>query len=255
MAPVAERNPFRPGPGTWPPVLAGRDDERAALQRIAEDLLAHRADPIHLMEAPRGMGKTVLLLYLERSAPSGLTVVRTSAADLPDVEALARKLATPKEGLRRLVGQVVGVSVAGLSLEREAAGGRTGRGIEDALRSREEPLLLAIDEGHALAPEVAHVILNAMQGAAGTDGSSLGQPTESSDRHGQPEPRDLRRGREHGRRANRPNDHGGLRLSHPKRRHVASRDAIAGRLRERAPTLALACRPLSGPNLARGTHG
>lgn len=172
MARTAERNPFRPGPGTWPPVLAGRDDERAALQRIAEDLLARRADPIHLMEAPRGMGKTVLLLYLERSAPSGLTVVRTSAADLPDVGALARKLATPKEGLRRLVGQVVGVSVAGLSLEREAAGGRTGRGIEAALRSREEPLLLAIDEAHALAPEVAHVILNAMQGAAGTDGSS-----------------------------------------------------------------------------------
>ena len=83
MAATAERNPFRPGPGTWPPVLAGRESERSALGAIVSDLLLHRADPIHLMEAPRGMGKTVLLLDLERSVPDGVDVVRASAADLP----------------------------------------------------------------------------------------------------------------------------------------------------------------------------
>ena len=55
MAATAERNPFRPGPGTWPPVLAGRESERSALGAIVSDLLLHRADPIHLMEAPAWM--------------------------------------------------------------------------------------------------------------------------------------------------------------------------------------------------------
>lgn len=171
MATTAARNPFRPGPGTWPPVLAGRGTERTALRKIAEDLVAYRSDPIHLMEAPRGMGKTVLLLDLERSAPPDVTVMRTSAADLPDLEALARKLTPPREGLRRLVGQVVGVSVPGLSLQRQAATGQPGPSIEDTLRALNTPLLLAVDEAHALAPEVAHVLLNAMQVTAGTDGS------------------------------------------------------------------------------------
>lgn len=172
MASAGERNPFRPGPGTWPPVLAGREAERAALRAIAEDLASRRAGPIHLMEAPRGMGKTVLLVDLERSAPSGVTIVRTSAADLPDLEALAHKLALPKEGLRRLVKQVVGVSIPGLTVEREAQAPRSGAAaVEEALRSRRDPLLLAVDEAHALAPEVAHVLLNAMQLASGAGGS------------------------------------------------------------------------------------
>ena len=81
----APRNPFRPGPGTWPPVLAGREGERARLRAIFEDLDARCAAPIYLLQAPRGMGKTVLLQDLQKSAPANLSIQRISAARLPDM--------------------------------------------------------------------------------------------------------------------------------------------------------------------------
>ena len=171
MPATAERNPFRPGPGTWPPVLAGRESERSALGAIVSDLLLHRADPIHLMEAPRGMGKTVLLLDLERSVPDGVEVVRASAADLPDLAALARRILPSPEGVRRVVKQVVGIGVPGLSVERRPTAPEAGADIEAALRKRAAPLLLAVDEAHALPAEVAHVLLNAMQTASRPGGS------------------------------------------------------------------------------------
>ncbi len=172
MAMHAARNPFRPGPGTWPPVLAGREAERAALRSLVENLAAHRAGPIHLMEAPRGMGKTVLLLDLERSGHGDVDIVRTSAGELPDMAQLATKLTPPREGLRRLVGQIAGVSVAGVSVERDAAVEAAGLGaLRAALDQRRRPLLLAVDEAHALPADVAHVLLNTMQSAAGAEGS------------------------------------------------------------------------------------
>ena len=57
MASAAPRNPFAPGPGTRPPVLAGREVERRRLGAIVEDLNARCAGPIHLLRAPRGDGE------------------------------------------------------------------------------------------------------------------------------------------------------------------------------------------------------
>ena len=60
MTSAAPRNPFAPGPGTRPPVLAGREAERRRLRTIVADLRARCAGPVHLLQAPRGMGKTVV---------------------------------------------------------------------------------------------------------------------------------------------------------------------------------------------------
>ena len=65
MEQPAATNPFQPGAGSYPPVLAGREEEQARLASLVRVLADWRPgrplQPIHLIEAPRGMGKTVLL--------------------------------------------------------------------------------------------------------------------------------------------------------------------------------------------------
>lgn len=59
---VAFKNPFRPGAGHMPPVLAGRDDEEREFQRLLqqETILENM-----LLTGLRGVGKTVLLEKLK----------------------------------------------------------------------------------------------------------------------------------------------------------------------------------------------
>lgn len=66
-------NPFRPGPGTRPPVLAGRDEEKdvitSTLAKIAgpRDKDGALLTPIKLV-GPSGTGKTTLLVYADDEA-------------------------------------------------------------------------------------------------------------------------------------------------------------------------------------------
>ena len=171
----APRNPFRPGPGTWPPVLAGREGERARLRAIFEDLDARRAAPIYLLQAPRGMGKTVLLQDLQKSAPANLSIQRISAARLPDMAALPACLSPVAGRWRRFLGQITGISFSGLALQRETVARTSGY---DALilalrRRRKAPLLLAVDEAHSLAADVVHVLLNVFQDLAAHQPAAL----------------------------------------------------------------------------------
>ena len=113
MASAAPRNPFAPGPGTPPPVLAGREAERRRLRDIVDDLRARRASPVHLLQAPRGMGKTVLLRDLQRAAPD--TIHWTTGAELSDLPSLARELADPSD---RLTLGVSGATLGVLGVQR-----------------------------------------------------------------------------------------------------------------------------------------
>ena len=115
MASVAPRNPFAPGPGTRPPVLAGREVERRRLGTIVEDLNARCADSIRLLQAPRGMGKTVLLRDLPHTAPE--TIHWMTGADLSDLPCLARELANAAD---RLVLDISTATIGVLRMERRA---------------------------------------------------------------------------------------------------------------------------------------
>lgn len=55
-------NPYTPGAGVRPPILAGRDDELDDLRRLIERARVGRIDQPRLAEGVRGVGKTVLLL-------------------------------------------------------------------------------------------------------------------------------------------------------------------------------------------------
>ena len=130
-------NPFRPGTGAYPPVLAGREAEQSTLTeellRISHASLAGPANPL-LLSAPRGMGKTVLLSWLARQAETqDVQVVAAAAGDMPDLVGLAgilwpdsRKTPSRLTSIKQaLVGG--GLAATGArSFFEPAAGGATG---------------------------------------------------------------------------------------------------------------------------------
>ena len=75
-------NPFKPGDGQLPPYLAGRESEQNRLREILAEMSAGRSPAANiLMYGPRGMGKTVLLNWLENEAKKDSTKgnsIRTS---------------------------------------------------------------------------------------------------------------------------------------------------------------------------------
>ena len=100
-------NPFQPGAGSYPPVLAGREAEQARLASLVESLADWRPgrplQAIHVIQAPRGMGKTVLLQALERHvagdyAWAHVTVLRTPASNLLAVVARGRGAGRTRSG-------------------------------------------------------------------------------------------------------------------------------------------------------------
>ena len=165
MSSDASSSPFQPGTGSYPPVLAGREAELSALRRLLDGLADRSLEQtIHLMQAPRGLGKTVLLqaVQCEASARSGdVDVLRTSAGAFPSLDDLA-DLASPARLPRRILG-ALGVRI------RASRRNRSGlRNLEEALdRRSRRPLLLAIDEAHVLPPDICRVLLNLFQNLAG----------------------------------------------------------------------------------------
>lgn len=91
------RNPFAPGAGTPPPELAGRD---ALIERVAvalDRIRAGRAAQSVILYGLRGVGKTVLLAAMRRTAEAaGMTVIAIEAPEqrsLPAVLAPALRAA------------------------------------------------------------------------------------------------------------------------------------------------------------------
>lgn len=172
MSPDATTNPFQRGAGSYPPVLAGRQAELAALDRIVEGLRdGSLRQTIHLIQAPRGLGKTVLVQALEsRAAESaeGVDIVRLSAENLPALDALARLVTPPASMWRKMLQWIACLSMFGVRIERPAIQGEASDSLEFALAARAKaPLLLAIDEAHVMAPDTCRVLLNTFQNLAG----------------------------------------------------------------------------------------
>ncbi len=82
MTLIKDLNPFRPGTGQFPPYLAGRENEQGRLMKILAEMSAGRSPATDMvMYGPRGMGKTVLLNWLEIEAKKASTKdnpIRTS---------------------------------------------------------------------------------------------------------------------------------------------------------------------------------
>ena len=167
MSPNEASNPFQRGTGSYPPVLAGREAELSALRRLLNGLADGTLEQtIHLMQAPRGLGKTVLLQALERDESvrvAAVDVRRTSAGAFPSFDDLAYSI---EPWRRRLLNWIAGATIGGVRVQRPSGGGATNLVLALERRPR-RPLLLAVDEAHALAPDVCRTLLNAFQNVTG----------------------------------------------------------------------------------------
>lgn len=164
-------NPFTPGAGAYPPVLAGREAEqsflRDGLARISHPTRGGPANMV-LLAAPRGMGKTVLLSWLGRQAADrSVRVINAKAGDLGDLVALGGAL-WPES--RTEPARLTGIDVGIVSAEwqpghADAAASHIRTNLKEYLieTTDQHPLLVQVDEAHTLVPEVANALCNLAQ--------------------------------------------------------------------------------------------
>ena len=155
-------NPFRPGRGVLPPLLAGRDRElEMAEERL--DTLARGESPTEdlLFYGPRGNGKTTLRFEIERRARERrLRVERFPVEALTDRSRLVRRL-QERAG-------VLGVQVAGVGVTETPPA--PTEDIERLFASwigagGAQPTLITVDEVQALDPDTARPFFEAIQEA------------------------------------------------------------------------------------------
>ena len=160
-------NPFQPGRGVLPPLLAGREVQLDAADEALAQLTAGRSPSEDLLfYGPRGNGKTTLLLEVERRARErGLRVEGLAPPALDGVEKLVRDL---RERTGRLKGQMTGfqfLGVGGTSVPTAPT-----ENVERLLVSWVDaeptrPLVIVLDEVQTLPPEVGRPFFDAVQKA------------------------------------------------------------------------------------------
>ena len=164
---IATMNPFQPGRGVLPPLLAGRDSELAAADERLDRMEAGRSPAEDLLfYGPRGNGKTALLLEIERQARErGMRVEALPTPALSGVDRLVRELQEHTGGRQ---GRFTGVQVAGFG-----ATATPDEPTENIMRllvswsnaAPDRPLVIVLDEVQSLAPEVAPAFFDGVQQA------------------------------------------------------------------------------------------
>ncbi len=174
-----DRNPFRPGFGDLPPVLAGREALKRELNERMDALRSgeRRVSGLQLM-GPRGCGKTAMLAWLEKEAEKKrIESVFLSIEAFAGIDTLVGVLKFLKGGVfgfgkgdLRIGAGIDGIP--GLSVSAGIGGGQADRAAAtvalhlDALARRRRRLLVLIDEAHGLPSETARPWFNAFQAAA-----------------------------------------------------------------------------------------
>lgn len=159
------RSPFRPGRGTLPPHLAGRETEQARICEHLDVVAGQGAPPADIViYGPRGNGKTALLLWARREAEArGIDVLRIPGVVARTLGVLARRATAMPHWLRWL---------RGASLSPVGSVKLMDRRWEQltailARRSRQRPTLLVLDEAHRLGLDAGEALLNAVQDLQG----------------------------------------------------------------------------------------
>lgn len=179
-------NPYAPGAGVRPPLLAGRDRELDEVHLLLQRASVGRVDQARLAEGVRGVGKTVLLLAARDAARGDhVPTVHVQARRHEGmVRGLVRELELELRRLSRVLGRVdsalrvlaaVAVTVGGVRVEAEPARGRGDSGdlaldlldlFDVVTDTCAKPLVLSIDEVQQLGDAEASALLVAIQRAA-----------------------------------------------------------------------------------------
>ena len=178
--PLAKRNPFQPGYGEIPPVLAGRDQLKLELRdRIDATVEKERHPTAIALIGPRGCGKTALLGWIAKKAKK---------KKLPVLSLTKQHLQSVDELQNFLIGQVDTKSLLdGLTLEgelkdptgqlgslkgeynwgSESTSGDKSRFLANLLAAAStKGLAILVDEAHDMPAEVGHIFYDAAQSAA-----------------------------------------------------------------------------------------
>ena len=170
MAIKKEKNPFQPGYGVIPPVLAGRNAlKRDLLDRLDGITNCECNSTAIVLMGPRGCGKTALLGWVARKAEeTNLRVLSLTTDDFTSVTTLKQEFArhVRKGWLQRVV--QVGVNVGGtganvgLATGTEPVHGQLRPEIEEFAKKAGGSLVL-VDEAHNMPAEVGRAFYSVCQ--------------------------------------------------------------------------------------------
>ncbi len=163
-------NPFQPGAGARPPLLVGRAAELALAGELLGSFEKGQRPPQGLLfYGPRGNGKTVLLSEIaEEARGRGFRVEELSAAAYRDPEALRQEL-RERTGLGGT--RVTGVQAAGFGVSAEPGEPErnTTKLFAHWIGQAPTPLVILLDEAHAVETEAGRLFFDAVQSATRGD--------------------------------------------------------------------------------------
>ena len=156
-------NPFNPGFGLAPPLLAGREDEQRRLTDKLAELTVKPHGSAMMLYGPRGMGKTVLLGWFKDICQhyadedsSEVSVIGTAAPKMLQSEESALDVLLPADTVVSEIegsakGQVLGVASVGGTAKIQMRQ-RSWGNIEKNLIAvcKQTPTVLLVDEAHAI---------------------------------------------------------------------------------------------------------
>ncbi|MCY4101278.1 MAG: ATP-binding protein, partial [Rhodobacteraceae bacterium] len=180
MAISIDNNPFNPGYGAPPPVLAGRDDLKNEVSRRLVKTGKGEKNPTAIaLIGPRGCGKTALLGWIEEKAEKKkLPVLRLTKQHLQSVDEIQNFLIGQVDTKSWLDGLTLGGELkdpigqlASLKGEykwgSESTSGDKIRHLATLLAvTSAKGLALLIDEAHDMPPEVGRFFYDSAQSAA-----------------------------------------------------------------------------------------
>lgn len=186
----AGANPYAPGAGTRPPVLAGRDPQLTEVDRLLLRAARGYSDQPRLAVGVRGVGKTVLLLALrDRARADGGIAVHAQArrdegvvrAVLRDLDFELRRIRSGRRLVERALAAIASVTVTvgavTVAAKPRAEAGRPDdlavgllevfRAVAQVVASGDRSFLLTIDELQELPRGEMSALLVAVQRATG----------------------------------------------------------------------------------------
>ena len=161
--PTIENNPFKPGAGLPPPHLVGRSDEKGKLEAEFSAMKSSGIGNTILMYGPRGMGKTVLLGWLEGECGGwGIDTASFSAKNvLGSIDGLGERLLsgparsgghdvrTEFSGSVNIPGDIAKVSASVKTAPKPDAGRHIPLSDQFIEQASKKPLAILLDEAHS----------------------------------------------------------------------------------------------------------
>ena len=176
--PKIKRNPFNPGYGELPPVLAGRDNLKNEVnQRIVSTKQGKKNPTAIALIGPRGCGKTALLAWITKQAEQRkLPVIRLTKEDFAsvgDLESILSDQVIPSNKSHDFSVAVKDSTFTGASLRGGYKRETEYNHVERKLKLKKlmaaastKGLVLLVDEAHDLPPEVGRIFYDSAQAVA-----------------------------------------------------------------------------------------